>query len=119
MSDTTTGTAGKIVWFELPATDTTRAKAFYGQLLGWRFQPFGSQDYHTTYEAGGAIHDAPGQKGLLAYFGVDEIESAIARVRELGGEAADMQEIPGVGVYAQCIDTEENRFGLYQGGRGS
>ena len=31
---------------------------------------------------------------------------------ELGGEAADAQEIPGVGCYPHCADTEGNAFGL-------
>ncbi len=108
-----TETAGKIVWFELPAADTKRATEFYGRLLGWQFQPFGGQDYHTTYEAGGAIYNAPGQKGLLAYFGVDEIESAIARVRELGGEAGEPEQA-GVGRFAICKDDQGSRFGLHE-----
>ncbi|HZQ65035.1 MAG TPA: hypothetical protein VFA66_07410 [Gaiellaceae bacterium] len=59
------------------------------------------------------------EKGLLVYFGVDAIDDAIERVRELGGQASDMQEIPGVGLYAHCADPEGNRFGLFQGGSDS
>lgn len=120
MSETATATApettSKIVWFELPAEDTTRAQAFYGQLFGWSFQPFAGQDYHMSYDAGGAIYGAPGQQGLMAYFGVDDIDAAIARVRDLGGEAGEQQEIPDVGSYAHCKDSEGNAFGLYQEG---
>ena len=116
MSEAATETTSKIVWFELPAEDTQRAQGFYSQLFGWQFQPFAGQDYHMTDEGGGAIYGAPGQKGLMAYFGVTRIAAAIARVRELGGEAGDTQEIPGVGLYAHCADTEGNSFGLYQGG---
>ena len=109
-------TAGKIVWFELPAANTTRAQDFYGKLFGWTFQPFdGPMEYHMTHEAGGAIQPANGRKGPLVYFGSDDIDASIARVRELGGEASDSQEIPGVGRYAQATDTEGNTFGLYQG----
>jgi predicted enzyme related to lactoylglutathione lyase len=32
--------AGKVVWFELPAKDTKRAREFHGQLFGWQFQAF-------------------------------------------------------------------------------
>ena len=71
-----------VVWFELPAAETRRAREFYGRLFGWKFEPFGDEDYHITYEAGGAIYGAPGEKGLLAYFGVDDIDAAIARVRD-------------------------------------
>ena len=116
MSQAATETTGKIVWFELPAEDTERAQGFYGELFGWRFQSFEGQDYQITYEGGGAIYGAPGERGLMAYFGVTDIEAAIARVRDLGGEAGEKQEIPGIGLYAHCADTEGNRFGLYQGG---
>jgi uncharacterized protein len=116
MSETMSETAGKIAWFELPAEDTKRARTFYGQLFGWQFQAFeGSDDYFMTYEGGGAIHQAEGRTGLLVYFGTDDIDAAVARVRELGGEASDKQVIPGVGHYSQCSDTEGNPFGLYQG----
>ena len=108
--------SSSVVWFEIPAEDTHRAREFYAHLFGWKFEPFGGEDYHMTYEAGGAIYGAPGEKGLLAYFGVDDIDAAVARVGELGGEAGEKQDIPGIGQYAHCSDSEGNRFGLYQQG---
>jgi uncharacterized protein len=116
MSDTMSETAGKIAWFELPAADTKRAQEFYAGLFGWQFQPFEGQDYHMTYEAGGAIYAAPGRTAPTVYFGTDDLNAAIARVRELGGAADDRKEIAGVGSYALCRDTEGNPFGLYQTG---
>jgi predicted enzyme related to lactoylglutathione lyase len=55
-----------------------------------------------SYEAGAAIFAAAEQRGPKVYFGVADIDAAIARVRELGGEAGDKQEIPGIGFYAEC-----------------
>jgi uncharacterized protein len=66
------------------------------------------------YEAGGAIMSSQGQKGPVIYFGVADIDAATARIRELGGKADERQEIPGVGPYAQCSDTERNPFSLFQ-----
>ena len=115
MSDSpATTTTGKIVWFELPAGDSARAQSFYADLFGWQFQPYEGQDYHMSYEAGGAIFGAGDQRGPIVYFGVDDVDRAIARVKELGGSAGEKQEIPGVGYYAQCADTEGNAIGLYQ-----
>jgi uncharacterized protein len=111
--------AGSLVWFELPAADTDRARDFYTRLFGWNFEPFGDEDYHVAYEARGAVYGAPGEKGLLGYFGVDDVEAALARVRELGGEAGERQDVPGVGEYAHCSDPEGNRFGLYRAEEGS
>jgi len=115
MSETTSEATGKVVWFELPADDTSRARCFYGELFGWQFQTFeGADDYSLTYEGRGAIQPGNGLKGALVYFGTDDVDAAVGRVRELGGEAADAEEIPGFGRYAQCSDTEGNPFGLYQ-----
>ncbi len=105
--------SSSVVWFELPAADTQRARDFYGRLLGWTFEPFGDDDYHMASEAGGAIY-AAAENGLLAYFGVDDIDAAVARVRELGGEAGPAEELPGIGRYAHCTDSEGNRFALHQ-----
>jgi hypothetical protein len=116
MSETLSETKGKVAWLELPAKDTQRARRFYGSLFDWQFQPFEGADYHMTLEAGGAIADASELQGPLIYFGTDDVDAAIARVRELGGEAGERQEIPGEGFgsYAHCRDTEGNPFGLYQ-----
>ena len=106
--------SSSLVWFELPAEDTGRAREFYTRLFGWNFEPFGDDDYHVTYEARGAVYRAPSEKGILAYFGVDDIDAAIARVRELAGEAGEKRDEPGVGEYAHCSDPEGNRFGLFR-----
>jgi predicted enzyme related to lactoylglutathione lyase len=115
VSETISETAGKVVWFELPADDTARARTFYGGLFDWQFEQWdGPTEYHTT--GGGAIKPANGKKGALVYFGTDDIDASVARVRELGGIASDAQEIPGVGRFSACVDTEGNPFALYQSG---
>jgi uncharacterized protein len=119
MSDTATDTTTKIVWFEIPAGDTEQARSFYGDLFGWRFQPFDGQDYHVSYEAGGAVVDAAEQNGVKIYFGVDDIDAAIARVRELGGHAGEKEEIPNVGWYANGAHVDGNPIGLYQNAAGA
>jgi predicted enzyme related to lactoylglutathione lyase len=68
-----------------------------------------------SYGGGGAIYPAE-HKGILVYFGTADIDASMARVTELGGKAGEKQEIPGVGHYAVCTDTEGNQFGLYQKG---
>ena len=105
-------TDGKINWFEVGASDGNRARGFYSGLFGWQFQPFDEGgDYQLT--DGGAVYTAD-TNGILVYFGTSDIDASLARVRELGGEAGDPQEIPNVGRYATCSDTEGNPFGLFQ-----
>jgi hypothetical protein len=109
-SATSTGT---LVWFELPSADTEKARGFYSGLFGWTFESFGGQDYQMT--SGGAVYNDPSSTGLMAYFDVEDIDAAAARVQELGGTAGDKQEIPGVGFYVRCVDLDGNNFGLYEG----
>jgi predicted enzyme related to lactoylglutathione lyase len=108
-------TDGKINWFEIPATDAARARGFYAELFGWQFQAFEEGgDYQMTDS--GAVYTAPDKDGLTVYFSTSDIDAAVVRIRELGGEAAEPQPIPNVGRYAVCGDTEGNTFGLFQGG---
>jgi len=57
---------GKLVHFEVPADDTRRALAFYGQLLGWSFRDMeGPIEYHMTQlseDMAGAIPRRPGRR---------------------------------------------------------
>lgn len=110
--------AGKLVHFEIPATDSERAKTFYSGLLGWQFQePFGGMDYHMTRtgeDQGGAVSGMADVGHLTVYFDVDDIDASLAKVRELGGEAGDKQPIPGVGWFARCTDSEGNDVSLFQ-----
>jgi len=113
--------AGKLVHFEVPADDTSRALDFYNKLFGWQFQAMeGPVEYHMTQLAedmGGAIHRADqggGIAGIFVYFDVDDINEGTQRVRDLGGEAGKPDPVPGMGWYAHCADTEGNKFGLWQ-----
>jgi uncharacterized protein len=105
-----------IAWFEIAAADTDRAQKFYGGLLGWQFEAFEpGGNYLVAGEAGGALYPGgDGRPGVLVYFGVDDIKAAAAQVAELGGEAGEIQEIPNIGHYSICRDTEGNTIALYQ-----
>ncbi len=110
--------AGRLVHFEFPADDTARAREFWSSLFGWSFRGYeGPIEYHTTEgtEPGGGIYPSQeGERGPIVYFDVDDIDAAVARVRDLGGKADDKQPIPGIGWFARAEDTEGNRFSLYQ-----
>lgn len=116
MRNTLSPTASKIVWFELPARDTKRARDFYGRLFGWKFEPFGgAAEYHMASEAGGAITPvSSGTKGPIVYFGVEDLDASSERVKELGGRVGERKELPHVGSYVHCVDTESNPFRLWQ-----
>jgi uncharacterized protein len=68
-----------------------------------------------TETSGGAIMAADeATPGPRVYFDVDDVEAAVARVRELGGEAANAMPVPGMGWFTTCKDTQGNHFGLWQ-----
>ena len=112
--------AGKLVHFELPATDAARARGFWTGLFGWSFSDPGMEGVEywmtrTGEEQGGAVYPRQGdERGPIVYFDTDDIAASLEQVRTLGGRAGDRQPIPHVGWFAHCTDTEGNDFGLFQ-----
>jgi predicted enzyme related to lactoylglutathione lyase len=109
--------AGKPVHFEIPASDTSRAREFYGNLFGWQWQTMeGPVEYHmtrTSEDTGGAIFSGdPG--AIRPYFDVEDINTGVARVKELGGQMDNPQPVPTMGWFATGSDTEGNLIGLWQ-----
>ena len=47
---------GRFVWYELMTTDPEAARAFYGEVIGWKTQPFGSAgDYQMWVGSQGPL----------------------------------------------------------------
>ena len=108
--------AGDLVYFTIPAPDGDRAKDFYGALFGWEFAagnvPGGFQI--TNVSPMGGIHggDTPGSPRV--WFEVDDLDAALDRIRELGGEAGAPEEIAS-GRMASCRDDQGTSFNLWSG----
>jgi predicted enzyme related to lactoylglutathione lyase len=57
----------------------------------------------------------PMASGMTTYFWVDSIEEATARIEGFGGKTVLKKTEQGSsGYYANLIDIEGNRFGIYQ-----
>ncbi len=110
--------AGNIVHFEINAKDAKRAKSFYSSLFGWKYKEseIPGIEYFVIdgVEPGGAINPMQQEPGPVVYFDSDDIDGSIAKVRDLGGKADDKMAIPGQGWFAACVDTEGNKFSLFQ-----
>ncbi len=110
--------AGNIVHFEINAKDANRAKSFYSSLFGWKYKEseIPGIEYFVIdgVEPGGAINPMQQEPGPVVYFDSDDIDTSIAKVRDLGGNADDKMAIPGQGWFAACVDTEGNKFSLFQ-----
>jgi hypothetical protein len=110
--------AGNIVHFEINAKDAARAKRFYSALFGWKYKDseIPGIEYYVIdgVNPGGAINPMQQEPGPVVYFDTDNIDASIAKVRDLGGKSDDKQPIPSQGWFAACVDTEGNKFSLFQ-----
>jgi hypothetical protein len=112
--------AGKIVHFELVGTDADRAQRFWSGVFGWEIgssvmDGFDYRMFQVSEDQGGAIYPAERAGAApIVYFDTDDIDASIAKVRELGGTAADKEPVPTHGWFAACTDTEGTAFSLWQ-----
>jgi uncharacterized protein len=101
--------------FEIGVPDAKRAKEFYGRLLGWDFRPTaGENAWIETGGVRGGLHDDDEARSIVVYFRVPDIDAAVARVRELGGEVADPGPEGLGGRYVSGRDDQGVEFGLHQ-----
>lgn len=101
--------------FEIGAPDPQRAQVFYSSLLGWKFNA-GGRNSAAIETAGvpGGVHVAA-EPGLVLFFSVPDLEDAVRRVRELGGEVGPRRSEGPAGIYAgSCHDNQGVPFGLFQ-----
>ncbi|HEV8340207.1 MAG TPA: VOC family protein [bacterium] len=115
----------RVIHFDMVADDIERAKAFYGEVFGWKFQKYegGQQEYWliTTGVApepgidGGISKRTEQNPALQNSIGVKSVaESSIDVTRNGGKVLVPKAAIPGVGWFAVCMDTEGNTFGLFE-----
>ena len=115
--------AASIVWFEIPADNPERAKAFYSNLFGWKINPFpGSSDYWHI-DTGGADDTPDGalkkrkhpQEPVVNYVSVDSADRFADKIVKLGGKISMAKTaVPQMGYFAVCRDTEGNAFGIWE-----
>jgi predicted enzyme related to lactoylglutathione lyase len=112
-----------IVWFEIPADDPEKAKAFYSNLFGWKIDPFpGSADYWHI-DTGGADDSPDGalkrrkhpQEPVVNYVSVDSVDKFADKIAKLGGKICMAKTaVAQMGYFAVCQDPEGNPFGVWE-----
>lgn len=110
--------SGELGYFTIPVADMKRARAFYGGLFGWQFAPDATNAYAHVANTSppGGLHRSEGSAPQV-WFRVDDIQSAVTRVRELGGHADAPQESPS-GWSTACRDDQGTQFNLWQAAPG-
>ncbi len=105
-----------VSFIEIGAGDAGKARVFLEQLFGWDFHLMGkgAEGWFQTPSIKAGLHANDPAPGIFVFFGVPDLEEAIAKVRELGGEAGEPTEEPGFGHFSFCRDPQGIRFGLHK-----
>ncbi len=114
--------AAKLSFFELGVEDPARGRVFYEGLFGWKFEtgPSGSGFVITAPNVPGGMHGGDARAAPYVFFEVDDMDAALDRVRELGGQVEEMDtggdeaSAAKFGRFKFCRDDQGSPFGLHQ-----
>ncbi len=105
---------GDIAYASLWVPDVRRAAEFFSSVLGWRYReasgPQGRQVDGLPMHHG--IWEGEPRSTLFCCYAVDDLESAIERVRSAGGTAEEPHVEP-YGTISECVDDEGVHFALF------
>ena len=107
-----------------PTDDIERAKKFYTESFGWKFEAYPEMQYNLitttnvdgTPGVGGGMGKRmdPSQR-IMDYFDVKSIDAAMKKVKSLGEKFSPIRwRCPRWVYLANCMDTEGNLFGLWE-----
>ena len=83
-----------VTWWELQVPDLEQAKAFYAEVFGWTFQPFGDDFVMACtpdgipiggLDSGTGQGESPAGRGVRVYVQVADLEATTAKVTAVGG----------------------------------
>jgi uncharacterized protein len=118
---------GRFTWYELITTDIASAKAFYGNLLGWKAQDASTPELgYTLFTAGKApvagLMDLPAEgrkKGAkprwVGYVAVDGVDAVARGFRRRGGAVYVAPTDTNIGRIAIVADPQAATFALVSG----
>ena len=104
--------------------DLGRAKGWYAEVLGK--EPYFDEPFYVGFDVGGfelgLLPDEGGSSrsgtGVIAYWGVDDADAALARLLELGaGERGCVQDVGDDIRMATVLDPFGNVFGVIENPR--
>lgn len=124
---------GKLVHFEIHVEDMDRAKKFYGEVFGWKFEDWsefagipyfgavtGDEDEHRIDVALMQRQSPPPEQnqplnGYVCTIGVEDYNAIEAKILDHGGVVAlPKYGLPGMAWQGYYKDTEGNIFGIHQ-----
>ncbi|HWB89733.1 MAG TPA: VOC family protein [Acidimicrobiia bacterium] len=122
--------SGRLVHFEIPFEDSERARSFYSEAFGWDMNHLPEMNY-TLVSTGPSGEQGPTEPGFInggmmsrddsptpgpiLVVDVDDIDAALTKIGELGGETVSGRVSVGdMGWSAYFKDPEGNLMGLWQ-----
>lgn len=121
-----TMTPNPIVYVEIPVTDLERASRFYEEVFRFSLKSTMVDGYSMALfpaatgssGASGALVKGdvyiPSKSGPIVYFGTENIDRALERVRKAGGKVLYPEKrLDGIGSVAEFEDSEGNRIALF------
>jgi uncharacterized glyoxalase superfamily protein PhnB len=105
---------GEVSYLTYEVTDSTAFKAFYSRVLYWTFAPGRIDDgwqVEQTHPMAG-VAGGSAQRVTVPMWTVEDVDAAVARVREAGGTVIDEPSQQPYGKSAQCTDDQGTRFYL-------
>jgi predicted enzyme related to lactoylglutathione lyase len=115
-----------VSWFEIPAYDLMRAKAFYDHVYGFAMETSFNGDYGMAYfpsesGVGGAVVQGPGcipnDCGALLYLNAGkDLDGMLSRVEAAGGRVVMGRTLisESAGSFALFVDSEGNRLAFHE-----
>lgn len=106
-------------YFDMTVHDVDKARRFFEQVFGWRFEKLPSSDRYYRIEAGpsgepginggiGVVRQARISEGrplTQVSIPVPDLDAYIAKINENGGYVLESKlAIPGIGWYATCAE---------------
>jgi predicted enzyme related to lactoylglutathione lyase len=120
----------KVVHFEIPFDDKTRAMKFYTDTFGWKLTDMAEMSYVMAQSVAVDDNQMPKEPGAIngglfprpkdaphptIYVDVKSIDEALNKVKAGGGKVVTPKTpIPGMGAFARIADTEGNVLGLFE-----
>lgn len=112
------------VWHELMTTDTEAARTFYQEVTGLATSAGPYQILMAGDQQVGGLAGPPAEGGVwpsggpqphwIAYIGVDDVDAAVRKAKDLGGEVLlPPVDIPEYGRAAVLRDPQGAAFGVF------
>jgi uncharacterized glyoxalase superfamily protein PhnB len=105
---------GELSYITYEVADSTAFKAFYSQVLFWTFEPGRIDDgwgVAQTHPMAG-VAGGSAARVTVPMWTVEDVDAAVARVREAGGTVIEEPSERPYGRMAQCTDDQGTRFYL-------